>query len=466
MTEQVQQLKYAFLEAKRGFFAIEIPLWTAVVSLTGLATILAGVSFYFQKINYPIRIPGVNAETINLEYGAIAALSNSNYFAQVKDSFVAQKTSFVEANLSDMKLSVYEDGILVKEVPIKTKGKEGSWWETPAGVYKIETREQNHFSSIGHVYQPWSMQFQGNFFIHGWPYYEDGSEVSSTYSGGCIRLATEDAKAVFDLVKIGTPVLVYEQDFTHDSFTYSQQQPHVTAQKYLVADLKSDSVLFAKGMQDEAPIGSLTKLLNALVAAEYINLDKTIYISSSVLETTTKPRLRAGQEISVYNLMFPLLMEDSNEAASAIARQLGKSRFVTLMNNKAVSVGMKKTSFADVTGVSPENTSTPEDLFALAKYLHNNRSFILKMSAGKISSSIYGDPIFNNLSSIHIPANTTSSFAGGILDTAHTETQAFLGTFNVTIQNQDRTIAVILLNSTDAEKDAKAMLEYVHLMYK
>ncbi|PIP46640.1 MAG: hypothetical protein COX15_00070, partial [Candidatus Colwellbacteria bacterium CG23_combo_of_CG06-09_8_20_14_all_42_19] len=83
----------------------------------------------------------------------------------------------------------YEKGVFVNEFAILSKGKEGSWWETPAGLYKVQSKEKEHFSSFGRVYQPWSMAFQGNFFIHGWPYYPGGRAVESTYSGGCIRLA-------------------------------------------------------------------------------------------------------------------------------------------------------------------------------------------------------------------------------------------------------------------------------------
>src|SRR5882724_9446532 len=116
---------------------------------------------------------------------------------RVKDDFISQKESFIEADLTAMQLSVYENGAVVKQVPILTKGRPGSWWETPAGLYQVQNKETNHFSSFGHVYMPWSMDFQGNFFIHGWPYEPDGTPVSSAYSGGCIRLATDDAEKLY-----------------------------------------------------------------------------------------------------------------------------------------------------------------------------------------------------------------------------------------------------------------------------
>jgi hypothetical protein len=336
-------------------------------------------------------------------------------------------------------------GSVVREVPILTKGREGSWWETPAGIYKIESKESNHFSSFGKVYQPWSMAFQGNFFIHGWPYHPDGTAVSSTYSGGCIRLSTENAKEVYDLVTTGMPVLVYEKDFFQDGFRYSIEPPDVSAEHYLVADLGSDSVLFEKDSRATSSIASITKLITSLVAAEYINLDNTITISSNMLASTSKPRLKAGQEVSVYDLMFPLLMESSNEAATAISRQTGPSRFITLMNNKASSLGMKASHFSDPAGSNADNLSNAQDLFALAKYIYNNRSFVFKISSGNLTTSAYGDPSFKNLENFNIPPGTESEFVGGKIGKSTAAKETYLGVFTVSIHGTKRPIAIILL---------------------
>ncbi|MCC2630376.1 MAG: hypothetical protein K0S38_185 [Candidatus Paceibacter sp.] len=453
------------LKKKSRLFSTEVPVWIVMLCIAVLTVIITAVLMFIQSNYSGIRIPVATQKTLKLQYGAMPALANSNYFTQVKSSFIDQKTSFIEADLSSMKLTVYQDGAPVKEVPIITKGKEGSWWETPAGVYQIETKEKNHFSSIGKVYQPYSMAFQGNFFIHGWPYYPDGTDVSSAYSGGCIRLNTEDAQAIYELAKTGMPVLVYEKDFTHDTFSYNTPQPGVTAKQYLIADLKSDSVIASNSSLTSAPIGSITKLLSALVAAEYIDLDKTITVSSSMLEESTIPRLYAGQQISTYNLMFPLLMENSNEAAAAVARQVGPSRFVNLMNSKATSLGMTTTNIVDVDGKNLNNTSTPEDLFALAKYLYNNRSFVLKISSGRITSSVYGEPVFKNLKTLNTPSGTGNTFVGGMLDTT-SDNQTFLGIFEIEIQGEKRPIAVVSLGSQDALADATAMYAYVRAMYK
>ena len=346
------------------------------------------------------------------------------------------------------------------EVNILSKGKEGSWWETPAGIYRIQSKEKSHFSSFGGVYMPWSMAFQGNFFIHGWPYYPGGEPVAKGYSGGCIRLSSDDAKAVFDLVEIGTPVLVFEQDFSSDNFKYNFKIPEISAKAYLAADLRNNFVFLEKSTKEQLPVASLTKLVTAAVATEYINLEKEITVDKNMIATTSLPRLKIGQRISAFNLLYPLLMESSNEAALAISGFMGKDRFVELMNEKARALGMENTAFIDPAGRNAGNVSTPEDLFNFAKYLYNNRRFILKTSAGKLDWSIYGSSIFPDLKNFNVFANDPDFVGGKVGETIEAK-QTILSIFELDLGGEKRPIAIIVLGSDDNTKDAREILGYI-----
>jgi D-alanyl-D-alanine carboxypeptidase (penicillin-binding protein 5/6) len=449
---------------KKPILRRHVPAWAVI-----LLVVLAACGYwYFRTVTYSyiLNTPGIGDTTSGLVYGATPALANADYYNQVRGDFVAQKASFVDADLSAMRLRVYKDGGIAAEVPIETKGREGSWWETPAGLYKIELKEPNHFSSIGHVYQPWSMVFQGNFFIHGWPYDADGTPVSSAFSGGCIRLTTENAKIVYDLVSAGMPVLVYEKDFTADAFKYPQKQPTVAATEYLVADIRNNAILAEKGITEVVPIASVTKLVTSLVAAEYIDLDKTIAITPEMLVTTSKPRLSVGQKITVYNLLFPLLMESSNEAAEAVARTLGRNYFTGLMNAKAKAINMQHTKFVDASGAGDGNVSSAEDLFSLLKYIYNNRSFVLNISAGKLSGSAYGESFYKDLQNFNKVPDVTAKFVGGKIGKTTAAEETYVGIFNETIAGEVRPIAVIILHSPDVYADVRALLAHVEETYR
>src|SRR3989344_5733919 len=444
-------------------FSYTVPAWVLFVVL--LVTI-AGASWSLAYLRSPIcqydlkapvaEIPGTAA----LAYGSSRAFANPDFFGSVQKQFINEKANFISADLSSMKVSLYKDGKLVKEVAILSKGREGSWWETPAGLYKIESKEKSHFSSFGRVYQPWSMAFQGNFFIHGWPHYKDGTGVPEGYSGGCIRLSDADAKAIYDLAEVGWPVLVYEHDYASDGAHFSMATPEFAPPQFLVADLSSNFVFLQRDSQEVVPIASITKLVTALVAAEYINLDSNIIIAKEMLATTSVKRLVAGESVSAYQLLYPLLLESSNEAAEALARHVGRNYFIALMNKKAAAIGMTHSHFSDPSGSDPENVSTAEDLFALAKYISNKRSFVLGITSGKVKDSAYGVPEFKNLRNFNDFVDTPG-FAGGKVGKTIAAQETGLYLFDVTLGGQKRRLAIIVLGSQDRKADASAMLEYI-----
>ena len=297
-----------------------IPLYIVIIGLTLVSGIFIGLAVYYRNTfeSFSFQFPDADTKT-EFQIGSWPALSNMEFFKKIKDQMIQEKTDFIEADLSDMKLRMYAEGQVAGEVDILTKGKPGSWWETPAGIYAVQLKQKNLFSGFGKVYMPWAMQFQGNFFIHGWPYYPGNTPVASQYSGGCIRLATADAKQIYDFVKVGTPVLVYEKDFiSGDGFGYEKKMPEIMASSYLAADILSNFVFAEKEELGIRPIASITKLITALISIEYINIEKEITIQDSMVVKTSKPRLRSGQTYSVYDLLHPLLLESSNEAAEAL----------------------------------------------------------------------------------------------------------------------------------------------------
>ncbi len=118
------------------------------------------------------------------------------------------KEDYIYVDLSNMTLSTFSKGEKIKSFEIVSKGKPGSYYETPAGNYEVVGKFGNKFSSLGEVYMPSAIQFLGNYFIHGIPYYTNGEKVSSAYSGGCIRLNDNDAAEVYAFANKGVKIVV------------------------------------------------------------------------------------------------------------------------------------------------------------------------------------------------------------------------------------------------------------------
>ena len=457
----------------KKFLQKQIPFSAAFLVILMVSALSVGLFFVFRNKIYQYQLYLVDSEKpssiFNLEYGSLPKMSEESFFLRIKNQLISDKASFIEANLSEMELKFFDRGQETKKFKIIGKGLDGSWWETPAGIYKIETKEKVHFSSIGQVYMPYSMQFQGNFFIHGVPYYPDGRETNLNYTGGCIKLLTKDAREIFELSSLGIPVLVFEKDFQKDGFVHEVQAPKVSAQSYLAADLKNNFVFFEKNSSSVLPIASLTKLMTAVIATEYVNLEKEIEVTQAMLAPTSVPRLKIGQTYKAYDLLFPLMTESSNEAAQALSYFLGPQMFVELMNKKAESLDMESTVFADSSGISPVSAASAKNLFSLAKYLYFNRQFVLSLTNNSIDTSVYGAPKFSYLSNFNKPGNSSSiwkQFVGGKIGLTKASEQTIVSVFELELKNEKRPVAIIVLGSNNNFKDVEEIISRIKTFYE
>ena len=456
----------------------KIILITSII-LFGLSSGII-IRVFKERLNYSIvYINTTTTEVIN--QNGIGAESNETFsynyrnikplLWDIKDSLILQKKDFIEADLSDMRLKVYQKGEFFKEYPILVKGEEGKWGETPAGLFKIRLRQRNHFSSLGQVYMPWNMVFQGNYSIHGWPYYPDGTLTSRSFSSGCINLSTEDAEELFDIAEIGMPVLVLKKDFQNDGFIYNipieaSKPPELTAKSYLAADLKNGFVFLEENPDLNLPIASVTKLMTALVSSEYSLLSFNQEMMSLIRITPEMvapigeiPDIKVGKRFSHFALFYPLLMSSSNDAAEALAISQNKNSFIKLMNERAQSLEMNATNFVDAYGYDEGNVSTVEDLFYLAKYLFNNRRWILDITKGEIFNN-FGPISFRELKNLNLFYNE-DEFIGGKVGSTPTAKKTGVFIFNLEVKDEQKPIAIILLGSEDNKKDVELILSWI-----
>jgi len=372
----------------------------------------------------------------------------------------------VHADLAAMTLTLYENGTKVTEVPIISKGKPGSFWETPTGEYRALTKEENHFSSIGQVWMPYSISFFGNFFIHGWPTYPSGAEVPQGFSGGCIRLKTEDSKIVYDFVSHHTPIIVTEDAPSAVGergyiALRNTRPPAISAAAYLVADVDNNYVFLEKNRSERRSIASITKLMTAVVSLEAINQEREITIAKSDVDIHgDSGSLSVGEIFTAKQLLSPLLLSSSNDAAYAIADITGKPRFVELMNKKAEALQLANTHFSDPSGLELTNQSTPEELAYLIKYIRDERAPLLalarqrtaKLSTNKKEHTWYN---FNWHSA-------DDEFLGGKIGYTSAAGKTMVALFRLPVSEfATRDIAVVVLGSNDQEQDTRKLIAWV-----
>lgn len=115
--------------------------------------------------------------------------------------------SYLDINLKEKTLTLFENGEAKELYKVVAIGPPYS--PTPKGTFSILHKEENHFASKEKLWMPWSMHIVGDIFIHGIPYYPNGKILKSKYSHGCIRVATEQQKELYQKSPIGIPVVVY-----------------------------------------------------------------------------------------------------------------------------------------------------------------------------------------------------------------------------------------------------------------
>ena len=161
-----------------------------------------------------------NLSTFNqlgLDWDAIAPVNYVEFSAYPTgepiriDSLPHQKAArgkFIEIDLANMQMKLWQDGRLTKVLEVAGKGNPRST-PTRTGLFSVLSKEKNHYSTLSHVWMPWSMRYSGGYFIHEWPYWPGGEKITAKYSAGCVRLNEGDSKYVYDWVDIGTPILVH-----------------------------------------------------------------------------------------------------------------------------------------------------------------------------------------------------------------------------------------------------------------
>lgn len=390
-------------------------------------------------------------------------------FEDIKNDFILQKRDFLEVNLDQMKVRLWLKGDLEREFPILTKGDPQGWGGSAAGLYKITSGNRLSFSLISNVYMPQALHYYGKYYIHGEPYYPGGKKLSSNVSGGCIRLNNEDAKEVYELTELNMPVLVIDKE--KDNYKYHDKKisgfPEISADSFLVADLDSGFVFAEKNSQKQFPIASITKLMTAIVVTENVDLRKSIRVEKKMLEGYGSTKgLEIGKRFRVTELLYPLLIESSNDAAEILSFFLGREKTIRLMNEKSKAILMEKTSFVGPSGFDPKNVSTAQDLFYLARYIFYNRPPLFKITKGEMVQN-FGEIQFqikdfwNKNIFIADP-----SFVGGKTGFIPESKQTALFIFRFTDKKgKERNIVISLLESKNSKADTQKIYIWLQKNY-
>jgi serine-type D-Ala-D-Ala carboxypeptidase (penicillin-binding protein 5/6) len=267
-----------------------------------------------------------------------------------------------------------------------------------------------------------------------------------------------------DIYENSTPsyVLGIKSDRSFPVKVNQDTTPAITAKSALVVDRKNSKVLYELNDSAELAPASTTKLMTALVALDLYKLDDVLTVSQECTAIdSTKAWLWKDAQFKVKDLLYTMLIDSAGDAACVLSTgKVSTDEFVSLMNRKAVSLGMTSTHFSNVIGldgVDGNHYSTAKDLYDLAsKAMDNNlikdivktKTFEIKSTDAKFVSTIYNtNKLLEEIpQSVGIKTGTTAG-AGEVLIYAY--------------KDSDKDLFIIVMGSQDRFADTKVLLSWV-----
>ncbi len=143
--------------------------------------------------------------------------------------------------------------------------------------------------------------------------------------------------------------------------------PSLSAQSAVLMEAQSGKLLLAHNEGQRLPMASITKVMTALVALEMASKDTLITVSPQAVGVEgSSIYLLEGEELTLEQLLYAVLLESANDAATAVAIGLCGSvdAFAQEMNRRTESMGLNDTHFSNPHGLDHEEHYTPAADFA------------------------------------------------------------------------------------------------------
>ena len=199
-------------------------------------------------------------------------------------------------------------------------------------------------------------------------------------------------------------VLTQEENFDISSYLNSndyiessnptQNFPTINSRAYVVIDRKTNTVLVGKNEYSKKKMASTTKIMTAIVIIENYNLNEIVTISKKAANTGgSRLGLKAGDKITVNDLLYGLMLRSGNDSAVALAEYASGSieEFSKLMNEKALELNLKNTHFVTPHGLDQdEHYTTAYELALLTNYALNNKIFAKIVGSKNFTITING----------------------------------------------------------------------------
>ena len=184
----------------------------------------------------------------------------------------------------------------------------------------------------------------------------------------------------------------------------------IQAPNLILAETNTGRILYERNADEKIYPASLTKLMTAILVIENCELDEIVTVSEdavfSVPSGYVNANLQVGEEITVEDLLYVMLIPSANDAANALAEHVGGSieSFSTMMNSRAKELGCNNSNFTNPSGLhQEEHFTTTRDLFLISQKAMENK--LIEKILGTITYTLPSTNKYTNAPRTFITTN-------------------------------------------------------------
>jgi len=230
----------------------------------------------------------------------------------------------------------------------------------------------------------------------------------------------------------------------------------ISAGSIYIFDLETGVEIFTRDKNAVRPIASVTKLISSALFLEHASTSDTATITWNDVNTDGRSgRLQAGQQYAHKELLFPVLLESSNDAAVVMER-VAPVDLIHEMNTYVQLQQLNATHFSDTSGLSDGNVSTAYELGKLTSILFAEYPHIFDITRLKTYINHINAWMNNN------PFVYDEGYKGGKHGYTYAANRTAVAFFVEKLKSgQTRTIGYILLGSDSLQTDMERLRAYV-----
>lgn len=149
--------------------------------------------------------------------------------------------------------------------------------------------------------------------------------------------------------------------------------PSIMGESAIVMEVSTGTILYEKNMYDTHYPASITKIMTAMLAIENCEMDEIVTVPPEAVymeDKGTHIALDAGEQLTVEQCLYAIMLASANDAAYALAEHVGGTyeNFIRMMNDKAKEIGCQNTNFTNPHGLPDESHVTSAyDMALIAK---------------------------------------------------------------------------------------------------